>query len=125
VNGVLIDSDVLIEVLRGRDSALIEEWSKVAAGDAPPACSPVSIAEIWCGTRPREKETIERLFRQMVVLPAGSDIGRLAGEFLSRYSKSHSVELGDALIAATAVHHRLPVWTRNRKHYPMPELRFY
>ena len=125
MNGLLIDSDILIEVLRARDSRLLEEWNKVACGDATPMCSPVSIAEVWCGARPREKETVERLFRQMVTLPADADIGRLAGEFLGRYSKSHGLELGDALVGATAAHHRLPFWTRNRKHYPMAELRFH
>src|SRR3954464_3855925 len=43
---------------------------------------------------------------------------------LKRYRKSHAVELGDALIAASAVERGARLWTRNRKHYPMPELAF-
>jgi predicted nucleic acid-binding protein len=35
------------------------------------------------------------------------------------------VELGDALIAATAVQSKAALWTRDRKHYPMKELSFY
>jgi hypothetical protein len=31
--------------------------------------------------------------------------GRLAGDYLRRYRKSHATELGDALIAAAAVKH--------------------
>lgn len=48
----------------------------------------------------------------------------MAGEYIRRYRKSHSVELGDALIAASAVVSGAALWTRNRKHYPMPELKF-
>jgi len=41
------------------------------------------------------------------------------------FAKSHSVELGDALIAATASAHGLELWTRNRRHYPMKGLAFF
>jgi predicted nucleic acid-binding protein len=54
-----------------------------------------------------------------------ASVGRRAGEYLRRYRKSHAVELGDALIAAGAVASGGRLWTRNRKHYPMPELTFY
>jgi len=48
-----------------------------------------------------------------------------AGDYLKRYAKSHHVELGDALIAATASIHKLELWTRNRRHYPMNDVAFY
>jgi predicted nucleic acid-binding protein len=125
VNAVLIDSDILIEVLRGRDSAILQRWEEFAGGDTATVCSPVTIAEIWCGTRPEEIEAVERLFASLPTVPAGTEIGRRAGEFLARYGKSHGVELGDALIGATAMVHGLGLWTRNRKHYPMSGIGFY
>jgi predicted nucleic acid-binding protein len=60
-----------------------------------------------------------------VCAPADAEIGRRAGDYLRRYRKSHGVELGDALIAATAVANGSTIWTRNRKHYPMKELSFF
>jgi predicted nucleic acid-binding protein len=33
--------------------------------------------------------------------------------------------MGDALIAASAVHNEAALWTRNRKHFPMKELEFF
>ena len=39
--------------------------------------------------------------------------------------KSHSVELGDALIAACASSTDLKLWTLNKKHYPMKDIAFY
>jgi len=33
--------------------------------------------------------------------------------------------LGDALIAATVSIHKLELWTRNRRHYPMGDVAFF
>jgi predicted nucleic acid-binding protein len=40
-------------------------------------------------------------------------------------AKSHSVELGDALIAACASSEGLKLWTLNKKHYPMKDIDFH
>lgn len=54
-----------------------------------------------------------------------TQIERQAGDLMRRFRPSHGLELGDALIAATASLHGLRLWTRNRKHYPMRDLKFY
>ncbi|MGA7842599.1 MAG: PIN domain-containing protein, partial [Candidatus Acidiferrales bacterium] len=64
-------------------------------------------------------------FAAVQAIPIDTEIGVRAGLFLRQYAKSHGVELGDALIAATAALHDLQLWTRNRRHYPMKELRFF
>lgn len=51
--------------------------------------------------------------------------GRRAGVYLSRYARSHGVEIADALIAAAASTAGLHLWTRHRRHYPMDDLRLY
>jgi hypothetical protein len=50
---------------------------------------------------------------------------RRAGDCLHRYRKSHSIELGDALIAFAASLNRATLSTRKRKHYPMKESPFF
>jgi predicted nucleic acid-binding protein len=87
--------------------------------------TPVSIAEIFAGARKSESARIETLFLILETLPISVAIGRKAGYFLQKYSSSHSVELGDALIAASACLARLSLWTLSRKHYPMPEIRLF
>lgn len=52
-------------------------------------------------------------------------VGHRAGAYLAHYGPSHGVELGDALVATAAATSELRLWTLNRKHYPMPDLRFY
>jgi hypothetical protein len=122
---VLVDSDVLIEVARARDSDTLEKWTYLAESDEVVLCSPVSVAEIWHGARPSEHRVLRDLFRALVCVPLDAETGTQAGEYLRAYHKSHGVELGDALIAAAALQHKATLWTRNRKHYPMKALAFY
>lgn len=122
--GVLYDSDVLIEILRGR-SRVVEAAIALESGGVPTYCTAVTVAEVYAGVR-RGEETLTDAFlaaRGEVVLDAR--IGRRAGEYLARYAKSHGVEISDALIAAAASTSGLRLWTLNRKHYPMTDLGFY
>ncbi len=122
---ILVDSDVLIEISRGRDFALIENWKRLSNSEDVLMCSPVTVAELWHGARPHEYPILEALFSALMCVPIDEQIGRAAGGFLRQYSKSHHLELGDALIAGTASVHGAALWTRNRKHYPMKKVRFY
>ena len=122
---VLIDSDILIEVARGRDAAILEKWAELAESDDVVLCSPVSAAELWHGARPKEHKALGELFRALTCAPMDAETGKQAGEYSRVFHKSHAVELGDALIAAAAVQNRAALWTRNRKHYPMKGLEFY
>ncbi len=122
---VLVDSDVLIEVSRGRDEDILARWSELAQSHDTVLYSPVTAAELWAGARPREHNALTNLFRSLLCAPADGEIGRLAGDFLRHYRRSHSVELADALIASTAFLNHARLWTRNRKHYPMSGLSFF
>ena len=122
---VLVDSDILIEISRGRDEGLVSRWLELGSSDTAILYSPISAAELWAGARPAEHEAIQDLFRVLTPIPIDGETGRLAGEYLRRYRKSHGVELGDALIAACTVASGAMLWTRNRKHYPMKELEFF
>jgi len=122
---VLVDSDILIEVSRERNHDVLLRWTQLAESGNAILCSPVSFAELWAGALPREHDATAKLFRSLICVPIDYETGRQAGEYLRQYSKSHSLEVTDALIAAAAVLNRAELWTRNRKHYPMKELSFY
>jgi len=125
LKSVLIDSDILIEVSRARDDAILVRWDELSRSDIPLFCSPVTVAELWHGARPQEHRTLNALFAAIQCIPIDTRIGICAGEYLRQYAKSHHVELGDALIAASVSLHNLALWTRNRKHYPMKDIVFY
>ncbi len=122
---ILVDSDILIEVSRARDVALVSQWIELSTSDALILFSPVTAAELWAGARPAEYRALDELLDSLVCVRVDAVVGRRAGEYLRRFRKSHSVELGDALIAASAVGNGAKLWTRNRKHYPMKEIEFY
>lgn len=125
MKAVLIDSDILIEVSRARDPQILAQWEELGRDEGVLLCSPVTIAELWHGARPHEHKALGALFGAMTPIPIDAEIGQRAGQYLRKYFRSHHVELGDALIAATAAIHQVDLWTRNRKHYPMSDVTFY
>jgi predicted nucleic acid-binding protein len=122
---ILVDSDILIEVSRGQDSSIVSRWIELSTSDALILFSPISAAELWARARPAEYENLEALFEALLCVPVDAAVGRRAGDYLRRYRKTHNIEFGDALIAASAVASSATLWTRNRKHYPMKELAFF
>ena len=125
MKSVLIDSDILIEVSRARDAVILSRWDQVSRGSIPLLCSPVTVAELWHGARPQEYAALHALFAAIRTIPIDMTIEIRAGEYLRLFAKSHHLELGDALIAATVSIHDLDLWTRNRRHYPMRDVVFY
>jgi predicted nucleic acid-binding protein len=122
---VLVDSDVLIEIFRARNQDILLRWEELSHSDSMILYSPVSEAEIWAGAWPREHDAINQLFQRLICAAIDRETGRVAGDYLRQYQKSHGLELGDALIASTALLNRAQLWTRNRKHYLMKELSLY
>ena len=121
---ILLDSDVIIEWLRG-SQPIAGSLLNLLDGGHNLLWTPVSVVEIFVGVRKSESARIESLFLILEMLPISVHVGKRAGQYLQKYSRSHSVELGDALIAASACEARLTLWTLNRKHYPMPEIRLF
>ena len=124
VAGVLLDTDVIIEVLRGRRRIAEAILGLEAAGVRTYACA-VSWAEVHAGLRPGEEALTQAFLAQRAKVVIDADTGRRAGQYLARYGRSHGLEVADALIAAAATTAGLALWTQNRRDYPMPDLRFY
>ncbi len=56
-------------------------------------------------------------------IPVAEEVAFRAGKLLSTFQRGHGLELGDALIAATAIEYDAILVTRNVKHYPMSEIK--
>lgn len=124
MNGVLLDTDVVIECLRDNKEVIAEVLKLNDAGGTI-YYSPVTKCEIFSGMRKGEGEVVKRFFNQLETLPVTDIIGESAGKYQNIYRKSHNLELGDAIIAATANVHQLSLYTFNRKHYPMEDIQLY
>lgn len=122
----LADSDVLIWVLRGRRETVDVVSRLTAEGGEPLACSALNILEIWSGARPSETHKTSVLLDALDVLPVDRVVARVAADLLRATRRPSSPrDWADAVIAATALHHRLTLLTYNRKDYPYPDLALY
>lgn len=115
----LLDSDVLIWLLRGRAETL----TRLEALEGPFGTSAVSRAEIWAGAREPERMKIAELFQSLTTFPVDGPVADVAGRFLRAHRQTGHLELADALIAATAAVHGLLLVTYNTTHFPMPEVK--
>ena len=113
---MLLDTCILVDVVRGRDAA--QTFLRDLA--APPAISVLTVTELLFGARgARETATLEALFAVSDVLPVDDEIARLGATYLKRFKASHGTDVVDALIAATATRHDRTLATLNLKHFPM------
>ena len=120
---ILLDSDVLIEHLRGNTAA--RDWLVSARRSSGPlAISAVSLTEIAGGMRSPERREVVRLLGSMHRFGVSEQVAWRAATLMREYRRSHAgIGLGDYLIAATALTEGLELATLNVRHYPMfPEL---
>ncbi len=97
---ILVDSDVIVDHLRGH--------RRLTVGGDELHVSAVTRAELFSG-RATEARRVRRLLEPMTDLPVDAAIAERAG----RLRRGTVRRLPDALIAATALHHRLTLVTRN------------
>ncbi|MCX5792403.1 MAG: PIN domain-containing protein [Elusimicrobia bacterium] len=121
---ILLDSDVIIEILRGNEKVAEEVIGLGKSGRAV-LYTPISKAEIYHGIRENEKEKTEAFFSCCRPVPITDEIGEKAGRYLRQYNRSHGTEIADALIAAAAFINNADLFTFNHKHFPMKDLKLH
>ncbi len=72
--------------------------------------------------RQSEETKTDQLLGLFNILQIDEVVGRQAAVYLRAFRRSHHIDLGDALIAATAHLHGAELFTRNVKHYPMTDI---
>jgi predicted nucleic acid-binding protein len=112
---ILCDTNILIEIYRG-NNIVIQECTRI--GQQNMAVSDVTRAELFFGARDkRELSAIRKDLNKLHILPIDADISNLAVNFVEQYTLSHRLSLPDAIIAATAIYHNLPLYTLNIKDF--------
>lgn len=112
---ILIDTDVVVDFLRGYDKAIA--YLKNYPSEI--ALSSIVVAELYAGVRDDEREKLDEFVSLFPVLPITPEIAKAGGLLKRDYHRSHEVGLADALMAATAVSENAELKTLNTKHYPM------
>ena len=112
---MLIDADIIIWNWRGKTEAAV-----VLDAARPFYISAVTYMELVQGMRnQREWEALQADLKlwKAKVLPITEAISLRAVSLVEQYFRSHHLQLADALIAATALEHQMPLATSNVKHF--------
>ena len=113
---VLVDTDVLVDYLRGCGPA-IAYVDQLADGVL---LSTIVIAELYAGVKgDQEQEILDEFVSLFRISPVTAEIARAAGLLKRDYGKAHGLGLADAILAATAELENADLATLNVKHFPM------
>lgn len=113
---MLIDTDILIDYLRGHPSAI--EFIERNMDNL--VISAVSVAELFQGVREGiERTKLSRMISALTVIPLTQEIAETAGLFRRDYRDSLGCGLADCMIAATAAEHHIDLATLNDRHFRM------
>ncbi len=112
----LVDSDVLIDISRGKQAAR----DYLDALRDPWAISQVTALELIVGARDkRDLAAIDAFLSASVIAPLRESTGNRAYELLKLYAKGDGLRVFDSLVAATAMEEGLILVTKNQKHFRM------
>lgn len=115
---VLVDTSVLIDVLRGDAAAgaVLRQARLTGALHA----SEVTRLEVLAGMRPAEEAPTRALLAIVDWHPLDARVAEVAGELGRQWLRGNrGIDSADLAIAATAVILDAPLLTRNVKHFPM------
>ena len=115
---VLVDTSVIIDVLRGHEMArqVLREARKIDRLHA----SEVTRLEVLAGMRPREEPSTRALLATFWWHPVDEVIAELAGELGRQWLPGNrGIDTADLAIAATATSLDAELFTLNVKHFPM------
>lgn len=118
---VILDTTILIDVLRGRPA--VERLRGIRDSEDRVLTSAINVEEVYRGVRDQERDTVRRLVAWLEIVPLGRAEGERSGNWRRTYA-TRGVTLGqaDCLIAAAAVSVGARLATGNPKDFPMDEL---
>ncbi|MDD4891416.1 MAG: type II toxin-antitoxin system VapC family toxin [Phycisphaerae bacterium] len=113
---LLLDTDVLVDYLRGQTQAI----ALVQANHGRIVISSMTVAELYAGVREgAERAALEEIESLFPVLPVTAEAARSGGLLRRDFGKSHGISIADAIVAATALAEDAELATLNVRHYPM------
>jgi tRNA(fMet)-specific endonuclease VapC len=122
-NGCLLDTDVLITFLRGKNAELKQKVNELLQRDIPLFISIISLGELYLGAfksdnTPKNLFLVNTLKDKLEILELTENIMMLYGEIEAVLEKAGQV-IGDfdVLIASTAITHDVTLISGNDRHF--------
>lgn len=122
---LVLDTNIVIDLLK-KVPAVVDRFLALLEAKTQFLICPIVVAEVYAGAFKREHKDIEALFDLCQRIDMNIDTGRTAGTYSNQYASAfQGISLEDYVLAATAHAHRCPLWTHNRKHYPMDDIELF
>ncbi len=122
---ILIDTDVIIDFLRGYDLRTKAFFLKIKNLEVKGCISLISIIELYTGIEEennRQEINLKQLLSWLEILPIDFNLSKLAGKLRRKYRLS----ITDSIIAATSSYFKIKLFTFNIRHFQkVQELTFY
>jgi tRNA(fMet)-specific endonuclease VapC len=122
MSSVLVDTDILFEIIKGKNQAVIAKAATYLAQQDRFTTSAISVAEIVYGLRRLGREDrvtqFEASLETAEVLPLDDAAARLAGRINADLERAgRTIGMPDVMIAAIALRNGLPIVTGNTAHF--------
>ncbi|WP_456400420.1 PIN domain-containing protein [Persephonella sp.] len=112
---ILLDTNIIIELFKGN----IETKKHLEnINEKNFSISIITSMELYYGAiNKRELTKIKKFLESFDLLLINEEISKISLELIEKYSKSHGLEIPDALIAATSIYYDIPLFTYNKKDF--------
>lgn len=110
----VLDTNVLIEILKNNQQTI----KKVESLPPPLFVSVVSAMELIYGAlNNQELKKLQQFLSLFTIIQLDEKISQQAFSLITKYAKSHTLDIPDALIAASCIEKNKPLFTYNRKDF--------
>jgi predicted nucleic acid-binding protein len=117
----LVDSDVCIDYLRGREYTRVLFGKWIERGLL--SISAITHLEIYAGMRNREESATADFLGNMVTIPVDESVASSAGNIIRHLrAKGLTISPMDSIIAASALFANVPLVTNNIADYPVAHI---
>jgi len=102
---ILCDTNIIIEAFKG-NTATINELENIGLENI--AISVISEMELYFGALNKlELKEIKKHLKSLQIIHINPDISQVSVDLIEKYSKSHRLQIPDAIIAATSMVNKL------------------
>ena len=112
---ILCDTNVIIEIFKGNEK-ILKKIEGIGLDNI--AISSITVMELYFGAiNKKELNKIKKHLKALNIVHFDNDVSKMAVSMIESYSKSHGLQIPDAIIAATGLLYEMKLLTLNLKDF--------
>lgn len=122
IKTVCIDTDILVDHLRGEEKA-VRQIQELETSGGVPSTTTINAFELYYGAqktekRERNRDAVKNLLDRLIIHDFTEKAAEKAGEIVAHLeTEGNPIEFRDAFIGATAIANKSTLFTRNTRHF--------